>query len=118
MPRSGRGIVIMHRSGGAKRSCTAPHRSAWSIPPADERGAAARSFATACPQPPAPLRPRRLCRLIRDDPDTTRALLAKAYPQFEPKILGAAFDESKANRSDPVLSIEKLDAVTVLYVTK
>jgi ABC-type nitrate/sulfonate/bicarbonate transport system substrate-binding protein len=49
-----------------------------------------------------------LAKLIKDKPDEAKALLAKAYPQLEPKLVDAAFTESSANWSQPVMTADDI----------
>lgn len=45
-----------------------------------------------------------VAQLIKDNPAEARALLARAYPQLDPAAARAAFDESAANWSRPVMT--------------
>jgi ABC-type nitrate/sulfonate/bicarbonate transport system substrate-binding protein len=46
--------------------------------------------------------------LIKSKPDEAKALLAKAYPSLEPAMLDAAFAESAANWSQPVMTVDDI----------
>jgi ABC-type nitrate/sulfonate/bicarbonate transport system substrate-binding protein len=120
----------------------------WISGPKGELPAAARPTSSACLQTSAayarahPEIMREMhavfaetAKLIRDDPDKARALLAKAYPTLDPELLAAAFAESAANWSEPDMTVadirqeisiqvnakalpgvDKLDPAAALYV--
>ncbi len=46
--------------------------------------------------------------LIEQKPDDAKAFLAKAYPSLEPKLVDAAFAESAANWSQPVMTVDDI----------
>ena len=46
--------------------------------------------------------------LIEQKPDDAKAFLAKAYPSLEPKLVDAAFAESAANWSHPVMTVDDI----------
>jgi ABC-type nitrate/sulfonate/bicarbonate transport system substrate-binding protein len=46
--------------------------------------------------------------LIQQKPAEAKAFLAKAYPSLEPAMLDAAFAESSANWSQPVMTVDDI----------
>lgn len=89
----------------------------WISGPAGELPEAARPASSACLQTSAEYAQSHpdvvrnlqavftdLARLITEQPEQARQLLAKAYPQLDPASAAAAFTESAANWSRPVMT--------------
>jgi hypothetical protein len=49
-----------------------------------------------------------VAELIKTKPEQAKAVLGKAYPQLDPKLLDAAFAESAANWSQPRMTTDEI----------